>query len=48
MYGKQMLLSKPSTMAYLTMVVLLSWQLLTQYYTNWHEISKTDRLLVAF
>ena len=34
MYGKQTLLSKPSTMAYLTMVVLLSWQLLTQYYTN--------------
>ena len=33
-YGKQMLLSKPSTMAYLTMVVLPSWQLLTQYYTN--------------
>ena len=30
-YGKQMLFSKPSTMAYLTMVVLLSWQLLTQY-----------------
>ena len=34
MYGKQMLLSKPGTMAYLTMVVLPSWQLLTQYYTN--------------
>ena len=34
MYGKQMLLSKLSTMAYLTMVVLPSWQLLTQYYTN--------------
>ena len=33
-YGKQTLLSKPSTMAYLTMVVLPSWQLLTQYYTN--------------
>ena len=33
-YGKQMLLSKLSTMAYLIMVVLLSWQLLTQYYTN--------------
>ena len=33
-YGKQMLLSKLSTMAYLTMVVLPSWQLLTQYYTN--------------
>ena len=33
-YGKQMLLSKLSTMAYLTMVVLLSSQLLTQYYTN--------------
>ena len=33
-YGKQMLLSKPSTMAYLTMVVVPSWQLLTQYYTN--------------
>ena len=33
-YGKQILLSKPSTMAYLTMVVLPSWQLLTQYYTN--------------
>ena len=30
-YGKQMLFSKPSTMAYLTMVVLPSWQLLTQY-----------------
>ena len=28
MYGKQTLLSKLSTMAYLTMVVLLSWQLL--------------------
>ena len=34
MYGKQMLLSKLSTMAYLTMVVLLSWQLLTQYTAN--------------
>ena len=34
MYGKHTLLSKPSTMAYLTMVVLPSWQLLTQYYTN--------------
>ena len=34
MYGKQTLLSKPSTMAYLTMVVLPSWQLLTQYYPN--------------
>ena len=33
-YGKQMLFSKPSTMAYLTMVVLPSWQLPTQYYTN--------------
>ena len=33
-YGKQMLLSKLSTMAYLTMVVLPSWQLLTQYYAN--------------
>ena len=33
-YGKQMLLSKLSTMADLTMVVLPSWQLLTQYYTN--------------
>ena len=33
-YGKQTLLSKLSTMAYLTMVVVLSWQLLTQYYTN--------------
>ena len=33
-YGKQTLLSKPSTMAYLTMVVVPSWQLLTQYYTN--------------
>ena len=31
MYGKQMLFSKLSTMAYLTMVVLPSWQLLTQY-----------------
>ena len=30
-YGKQTLFSKPSTMAYLTMVVLPSWQLLTQY-----------------
>ena len=30
-YGKQMLFSKPSTIAYLTMVVLPSWQLLTQY-----------------
>ena len=34
MYGKQTLLSKLSTIAYLTMVVLPSWQLLTQYYTN--------------
>ena len=33
-YGKQTLFSKPSTMAYLTMVVLPSWQLLTQYYTK--------------
>ena len=33
-YGKQTLLSKPSTMAYLTMVVLPSWQLLAQYYPN--------------
>ena len=48
MYGKQTLFSKPSTMAYLTMVVLLSWQLLTQYYTNGHEITKTNRLLVGF
>ena len=47
-YGKQMLLSKPSIMAYLTMVVLPSWQLLTQYYTNCHEITKTNRLLVGF
>ena len=31
-YGKQTLLSKLSTMAYLTMVLLPSWQLLTQYY----------------
>ena len=30
-YGKQTVFSKPSTMAYLTMVVLPSWQLLTQY-----------------
>ena len=30
-YVKQALFSKPSTMAYLTMVVLPSWQLLTQY-----------------
>ena len=47
-YGKQTVFSKPSTMAYLTMVVLPSWQLLTQYCTNGHEITKTNRLLVGF